>query len=104
MILVADSGIGKTPCTEAFFRALYDLDHKNYLKYQKEMLDYNRKLKENKNNKNVDCEDLIKPRLIQHYTDDATIESISQILSENTPGILWKQDEIIGLLKGMGEV
>jgi len=101
--LVAKSGTGKTPCTQAFFQPLYDIEQECYQRYKLEIKHYNQRVEKIKRDKDKRQEDLPdKPQLRQHYIDDATIESVSDALAGNHRGVLWFQDELAGLLKSMG--
>lgn len=103
LALVARSGTGKTPCTQAFFRPLYDMEQELYQKYSLDLEQYNQRIENIKSDKKKRQEPLpTRPTLIQYHVDDATIESVSDALSVNERGVLWFQDELTGLLKSMG--
>ena len=100
IVLVASSGVGKTPVMNAFFRHLEQLEYEKYQgwkaaveQYQRENAEYVRKSK-------TDGAALPpeKPRRVQYYMDDATLEALAPALMDNPKGIMWRVDEISGLL------
>ena len=101
--LVASSGTGKTPCTQEFFKPLFDIEQENFLLYNMELEKFNQFTAEVKRDKSKPKKDFPKkPQMVQHYIDDATIESVSDAMICNPKGVLWLQDELAGLLKSMG--
>ncbi len=100
IVLVASSGVGKTPVMNAFFRHLEQLEYEKYQawkaaieQYQRDYADYIRKSK-------TDTVALPpeKPKRTQYYMDDAMLEALAPALMDNPKGIMWRVDEISGLL------
>lgn len=87
---VAASGIGKTPCATAFFKPLKILESEAYKKWQKEHKAYESA-----------PEEIPKPVRRQAYIDDATLEALGEVLSENPRGVMWRKDELSGLIADM---
>ena len=87
---VAASGIGKTPCATAFFKPIKALEHEAFKKWQAEYRAYE------------EASDIMpQPVRRQTYVDDATVEALGEVLSENPRGIMWRKDELSGLIADM---
>jgi len=87
---VAASGIGKTPCATAFFQQVKNLEYEAYKKWQAEYRAYEQ------------ASDILpKPVRRQSYIDDATVEALGEALSDNPRGIMWRKDELSGLIADM---
>ena len=101
--IVAQSGLGKSPCANAFMRPLWRLDKKNKDRWDVEMQIYNDALEERRRAKDKDA--LISPSpqplLTQYIIDDATIEAIGRLLAENPRGIIWVCDELAMLFQNL---
>ncbi len=101
---VAASGIGKTPCAAAFFAHVKRLEYDVFRQWQDEYADYERKAdlvsKERAKAKRGDPipDKPIQPRRRQAYVDDATVEALGAVLNENPRGIMWRRDELAGLI------
>jgi len=103
---VAASGIGKSPCATAFFKPIADLEHEAFKGWQNERMFYECALDEyQRDRRKADAStSLIPPEAParrQGYVDDATIESVGAALQDNAKGILWKKDELSGLIADM---
>ncbi|WP_043635227.1 DUF3987 domain-containing protein [Desulfovibrio sp. TomC] len=109
LALVAKSGLGKSPCTRAFLGAIYRAEKgwnaewsENQDRWQEEMdawQDAKRKHRRGEGDDPGPKPD--QPRRRQLVLDDATIESITDALTENPRGLLWCRDELAGLLMDM---
>jgi hypothetical protein len=107
VLIVADSGMGKSPCMQAFFRAVLDLEREAERKFVSEFAYYEKacelynaqqtayikgKIK-NANSEEFTESKPKKPRLRQATIDDATSEAVANVLHENPKGISWFKDE-----------
>jgi hypothetical protein len=90
---VAASGIGKTPCASEFFRPIKRLEYEAHKKWEQEYRAYEAA--------RVDNPSLPEPVRRQAYVDDATVEALGEVLSENPRGIMWRKDELSGLIADM---
>lgn len=101
LAIVAKSGLGKSPCTNAIFKPAKRLEkewRKEYdeaLKKYDEALDAYKKAISSK--KETPGPKPVPPKWNQLYVDDATTESISRAMQENPRGIWWMRDELSGL-------
>lgn len=110
--LVADSGTGKSPVANAFFRPIYDHEgemikewEKLQAAYAQAHIEWEMDMKEwgRKGRKNGDPmpEESLKPHKRQCYLDDMTPEAMSRILSENPRGLSLLKDELSGFVAEM---
>ena len=105
--IVADSGIGKTPCAAAFFEPVKILELKEHLRWKEEYASYENELelcnKERASKKKGSefPDKPIMPKKRQVYVDDATVESLGEIVAENPRGVMWWRDELSGLIADM---
>ena len=100
IVLVASSGVGKTPVMNAFFRHLEQLEYEKYQGWKAAVEQYQREYAEYVRKSKTDGAALPpeKPRRVQYYMDDATLEALAPALMDNPKGIMWRVDEISGLL------
>ena len=100
IVLVASSGVGKTPVMNAFFRHLEQLEYEKYQGWKAAVEQYQREYAEYVRKSKTDGATLPpeKPRRVQYYMDDATLEALAPALMDNPKGIMWRVDEISGLL------
>ncbi len=104
---VAPSGVGKTPCAAAFFAPIKKLEHEAFKGWREEYANYEDELelvrKERAKAKRGDTmpDRPLPPQRRQAYVDDATVEALGEVLSENPRGIMWRKDELAGLLADM---
>ena len=100
--IVAASGLGKSPCANAFMRPIWWLDHKARECWKCEMTAYQAALEERKKaGQNPKDPAPPAPTLTQYIVDDATLEAISGILAENPMGLLWYCDELATLMQNL---
>ena len=104
-MIVADSGESKTPTMKLIFRPLEIAQAEAEQKYNEEYAIYEESMR-----KWTDAEEHgddevppIEPSKVQYYIDDTTMESIHAILMTNKKGLLWRKDEIRGLLKNLNK-
>jgi hypothetical protein len=101
---VAPSGIGKTPCAAAFFAPIKRLEYETFKQWRDEYANYENELelvrKERAKAKRGEFmpDRPIQPKRRQAYVDDATVEALGEVLSENPRGIMWRKDELAGLI------
>jgi phage/plasmid primase-like uncharacterized protein len=104
IVTVAASGIGKTPCATAFFSPIKRLEYEAFKQWRDEYATYENELelvrKERTRAKRGESmpERPIQPKRRQAYVDDATVEALGEVLSENPRGIMWRKDELAGLI------
>ncbi|MDR1241795.1 MAG: DUF3987 domain-containing protein [Deltaproteobacteria bacterium] len=109
---VANSGMGKSPCMDAFFRVITRLEYDAKRSFDAAYADYETELvlyqvqrtayaKEKSKGKNPEAFALSRPeepRQRQITADDVTVEALGDILQGNPKGVLWLKDELSGLL------
>lgn len=99
IVLVAPSGLGKTPVSHAFFKPIAEREYRKFLDWKKdcerfelETLDFNRTPKEERG-----CPPK-RPKRTQYYLDDATLEALGDALQDNPRGVMWRVDELSGMI------
>ena len=106
LCLIGPSGAGKSPCTNSIFSSVFRADcllHAEWQKarddYQLEQARYQETLKQYRKG---DIDDPgpapEKPKRKQVFVDDATVEALTDALSDNPRGVLWLRDELAGLI------
>jgi hypothetical protein len=98
--LVANSGLGKSPCFKEFLRPLWKEEVRNKEIWDSAMDGYLAIMEERRRHKDK-TEDVFvpsKPIRIQHIIEDATTEAIGAILAENPRGLLWYGDELSSII------
>jgi len=99
IVLVGDSGIGKSHCFKAMLKPIWDEDLLRKQKWESEMAHYQAELESRVKEKGGDKSELpAKPVRTQYIIEDTTIEAIGKISSENPRGLIWITDELAGLL------
>jgi hypothetical protein len=101
--IVAASGLGKSPCSNAMMRPLWNRDKTCRVAWEKEMTVYNGLMEERRQCKDKDSLEPAPPApiLTQYIVDDATIEAIGGILADNPRGLLWCCDELAMLIQNL---
>lgn len=99
LVLVAPSGLGKTPVTNAFFRPVEEMEYRRFKEwkeafdaYTRDMMDFNKTKREERGYVPKP------PRRTQYYLDDSTVEALADALEQNPRGVMWRVDELSGLL------
>lgn len=107
--LVARSGMGKSPCTNAILKPIHEREHAAFKEYQKALAMHDLKMREwqsaftKAQRASQDLPD--KPTLphwSQIYVEDSTTQAVGTILQNNPRGVLWYRDELSGLLSDLG--
>lgn len=99
VVLVASSGLGKTPVMHAFFRPLEELEVCGFKEWKAAMDRYNQEYADYSRAKKEERGPLPrKPRRVQYYLDDSTVEALADALDENPRGVMWRVDELSGML------
>ena len=102
LAVVAPAGGSKSPAMRAAFSFLKKVDNESYLSYQNRMKHYaDEQAHYEKNKRNA--ERPTKPIYKQILFDDATIESVVNILSYNPEGVCLLADELAGFMKRMNK-
>lgn len=96
LVIVADSGVGKSHCLKVILKPVWAADIKHKEKWQAEMAQYNETMEARRRNKEQAELDPPPPQPIrtQYIVEDSTPEAIGFILSENPRGLLWCCDEL----------
>lgn len=106
LCLVGPSGAGKSPCSNSIFNSVFRADcllHAEWQEaresYQLEQTRYQEALKQYRKNEIDDPGPAPeKPKRKQVFVDDATVEALTDALSDNPRGVLWLRDELAGLI------
>ncbi len=106
LCLIGPSGAGKSPCTNSIFNSVFRADclmHAEWQEaresYQLEQTRYQEALKQYRKNEIDDPGPAPeKPKRKQVFVDDATVEALTDALSDNPRGVLWLRDELAGLI------
>lgn len=105
--LVAESGMGKTPCTSRIFKVLQQKDYRHYQIFLEEKEEYEVALQSWKSSKGKSSDALGErpslPKQTELLVDDATMEKVAHVLEANPRGILWYRDELSGLINDLGK-
>ena len=100
--IVASSGLGKSPCANAFLRPLWRLDHQALERWKSEMTLYQAEMEERKQAGQGSSNPPPQiPTLTQYLVDDATLEAVSGVLAENPRGLLWCCDELASFMQAL---
>ncbi len=107
--LVARSGMGKSPCSNAILRPIHEQEHTSFCTYKMEIQEYEYALKAwqvsankaQRNGKDIPLKPE-RPVWEQIYVEDSTTQAVGQILADNPKGVLWYRDELSGLLADLG--
>ena len=98
IVLVGDSGIGKSHCFKAMLKPIWDEDLNRKEQWEGELSRFNAEVENHAKDKGEKSEPQAKPIRRQYIIEDTTIEAIGKISSENPRGLLWMADELAGLL------
>lgn len=101
-IIIADSGLGKTPAMKVFLKPTEKLQAKAYVKYQEDAKEYQRKLGAYKKDKNIE-EIPEKPILEQFKSSDFTIEGLADVFECQPRGVILHQDELAGFILSLNQ-
>ncbi|WP_171267362.1 DUF3987 domain-containing protein [Oceanidesulfovibrio marinus] len=101
MALVARSGMGKSPCVNAFFRSIHRVEKRLQAEYDEAMAQYwADKTAYDQAPKKERGQPPEEPQRKHLYVDDATIEAVADaLLMSGSRGVLWYRDELAGMLK-----
>lgn len=107
--LVARSGMGKSPCTNAILKPIHDREHAAYRDYQEALSLHDLKMREwqsaftkaQRTNQDLPEKPAL-PKWSQVYVEDSTTQAVGTILQNNPRGVLWYRDELSGLLSDLG--
>lgn len=102
--IVSRSGVGKSPCMQAFKRSIFRIEKERFVAYQKALAQYQEDVEARKRqNKYERGPAPEKPQYVQLYVEDATEEALTDALSGNPKGILWSVDELASLLSNLSK-
>lgn len=100
VVIVAPSGLGKTPVAHAFFKPVERLENLYFQEWKKQLEAFRGDIVayESAKKKGLTPPLPQKPNRTQFYLDDATLEGVADALSQNFAGITWRVDEVSGLI------
>lgn len=100
VVIVAPSGLGKTPVAHAFFKPVERLESLYFQEWKKQLEAFRGDIVayESAKKKGLTPPLPQKPNRTQFYLDDATLEGVADALAQNPAGIAWRADEISGLI------
>ena len=99
ILLVASSGMGKTPVANAIFRPINEMEYALFEQWKRDFEYYEMQMAAYKRSKGEDRgEKPVPPIRKQLYVNDTTIEAVADALESNPRGILVKSDEMSGTL------
>lgn len=100
LALVANSGLGKTPVYSAFFDPLKKAESRLFRKWEKEMVKFREEERIWRKSKDEDRSEYppTPPLLKQYSVDDATLEAVGTVLSTTPKGVIWRVDELSGMM------
>lgn len=101
LIVIAESGYGKSPAQDALFDYIAVKQAEKYKTFNDEMRAYNKTLRVAKGDPSLDVPD--KPRLEHLYASDATVEALADALESTPRGLVVYRDEISGLILGLNQ-
>ncbi|AGW13140.1 DUF3987 domain-containing protein [Megalodesulfovibrio gigas] len=100
--LVARSGMGKSPCAKAFFAPLWEAEKACTQQWKEANAQWEADVaawEAQKRSKHPSTSPRPEPPPRQQLiTDDATVESLTDIFADNPRGLLWYRDELAGLI------
>lgn len=99
LVLVAPSGMGKTPISSAFFRHLEEMEARSFQKWKEDHAAFALALQEYNKAKSEERGEMpVPPKRVQYFLDESTVEALADALEQNPRGVLWKTDELAGML------
>lgn len=98
LVLVGDSGIGKSHCFKVMLKPVWDEDLRQKQAWENDLAAYLAEMETRAKEKSEVSGLPIKPVRKQYIVEDSTIEAIGKISSENPRGLIWMADELAGLL------
>ncbi len=101
LIIIADSGYGKSPAIGTLTRAVEKKQGKAYQKYSESLKRYGELLREAKKKKTI--ENIDEPILSHFFASDTTVEALGAIFNTTPKGILIHRDELSGLILGLNQ-
>ena len=100
IVMVANSGLGKSPCFKEFFKPIWAHEVKKKNEWDIAMASYNAEMEERRQTK--ERAELgpppVKPIREQYIVEDTTLEALGGILAENQMGLLWCCDELSSII------
>ena len=97
--LVGDSGVGKSHCFNVMLKPVWDEDFRRKQEWEAAMADYQEIMDARSKDKSGSLtEPPSKPVRVQHLIEEATIEAISQTMSEYPRGLLLVVEALAGLI------
>ena len=111
---VAEPGIGKSPAQKAAFEPILQLQNHHARIYANQMEEYEAEMrkyqvqlaewKKRKKEKNEEPpREPVRPKMVDIYTTQTTMEALFRILKNNPRGIVIKLDELAGLIQSLNQ-
>lgn len=104
LVLVGDSGIGKSHCFKVMLKPVWDEDLRQKQAWENDLAAYLAEMETRAKEKSEVSGLPIKPVRKQYIVEDSTIEAIGKISSENPRGLIWMADELAGLLGNLDPI
>lgn len=100
MVMVANSGLGKSPCFKEFFKPIWEQEVRKKDEWDIAIARYNAEMEERRQAKDRTVLGLppVKPVREQYIVEDITLEALGGILAENPHGLLWCCDELSSII------
>jgi hypothetical protein len=101
LIVIATSGYGKSPLMNLLMRHIKQLQSKAYMEYEKKLKEYEKALRDAKNDNTVLIPDM--PHLRHYEVADNTVEALTSIFKQDPRGTISDPDEIASLIQGLNQ-
>lgn len=101
MMILADTGKGKSPVISKLMAPLNDMQIEEYKKHSEALKEYENQTRKAKKNDDIDLPD--KPKLKHFKVTEFTIESLVDIFHDDPHGVSIYRDELAGLFFGLNQ-
>ncbi len=101
LIIIADSGYGKSPIIQTLLKHVKQLQAKAYQDFQSELKTYEKQLRNANQDKSIDMPE--KPKLKHRFVSDCTVEALAIVFENDGRGVNISLDEIEGLISGFNQ-
>jgi len=101
LIVIADSGYGKSPVMSKLLKHIYELQAEEYRNLKEAQRKY--KLLESKFKKDPTTELPEEPKMKHYILQDTTVEALSNVFANDGRGVIIHQDEIASMMLGFNQ-
>lgn len=101
MLIVAESGYGRSPTLRALGRPIKEWQSARQTVYDNALKDYRRILRASKNDPDIEIPD--EPQMEDYFLSDTTVEALARAFAATPRGIVLYQDELSGLIFGLNQ-